>query len=135
MLFRSGDTSGRFALLPDEGGAWFFPRFMGLDKALKMTLLSEVYSAAEAERLGLVTETVPHDKLDARVMELARAFAAKAPLAVRLAKSMMLRGLDLTLDRSLGDAALSVMVANPTEDVREGVRAFFQKREPLFKGK
>src|SRR5258708_8462343 len=49
-----GDTSGKFGLLPDEGGAWLFPRAMGLDRALKMTLLNEVYSAAEALRLGLV---------------------------------------------------------------------------------
>ena len=53
-----GDTSGRFGLLPDEGGAWFFPRMMGLDHALKMSLLHEVYPAAEALRLGLVTEVV-----------------------------------------------------------------------------
>lgn len=130
-----GDTSGRFGLLPDEGGAWLFPRFMGLDLALKMTMLAEVYSADEAEDLGLVTEVVPAAGLEPRVMELARALANRAPLAVRLAKSMMVRGQTLSLDQSLGDAALSVMIANPSADVREGVKAFFDKREPRFKGK
>jgi 2-(1,2-epoxy-1,2-dihydrophenyl)acetyl-CoA isomerase len=130
-----GDTSGRFGLLPDEGGAWFFPRLMGLDRALKMTLLHEVYTAEEALKLGLVTEVVPADQLKARTFEFACAIAKQAPLAVRLAKSMMRKGLDSSLENSLDDAALSVMIANPSQDVREGVEAFFEKREPEFKGR
>jgi 2-(1,2-epoxy-1,2-dihydrophenyl)acetyl-CoA isomerase len=130
-----GDTSGKFGLLPDEGGAWLFPRVMGLDRALKMTLLSEVYDAVTAERLGLVTETVPADALERRVLEFAHALAQRAPLAVRLAKSMMRRGQSLELEQSLGDAALSVMISNTSEDVREGVKAFFEKRPPKFQGR
>jgi len=130
-----GDTSGKFGLLPDEGGAWLFPRAMGLDRALKMSLLAEVYDAATAQRLGLVTETVPAAELEAHTLALARALAARAPLAVRLAKSMMRRSTDLTLEQSQGDAALSVMISNPTHDVREGVKAFFEKREPKFEGR
>jgi enoyl-CoA hydratase/carnithine racemase len=130
-----GDTSGKFGLLPDEGGAWLFPRAMGLDRALKMTLLAEVYAAETAQQLGLVTETVADSELQARTLALAVALAARAPLAVRLAKSMMRRSLDLTLEQSQGDAALSVMISNPTHDVREGVRAFREKREPKFEGR
>ena len=130
-----GDTSGRFGLLPDEGGAWLFPRAMGLDRALKMTLLHEVYSATEAQELGLVTEVVAETQLRTRTLALARAIASKAPLAVRLAKNMMRKSLDTSLENSLDDAALSVMIANPSEDVREGIRAFREKRAPQFKGK
>ena len=130
-----GDTSGKFALLPDEGGAWFFPRMMGLDRALKMTLLAEVYSASEAEKLGLVTEVVPAAALEARTLDFARAIAARGPLAVRLAKNMMRKGLDSSLENSLDDAALSVMIANPSQDVREGVAAFAAKRAPKFEGR
>jgi 2-(1,2-epoxy-1,2-dihydrophenyl)acetyl-CoA isomerase len=130
-----GDTSGKFGLLPDEGGAWLFPRAMGLDRALKMTLLSEIYSASEALKLGLVTEVVPAAELKAHTFAFARAIARKAPLAVRLAKSMMRNGLDASLEHSLNDAALAVMIANPSEDVREGVKAFFEKREPQFEGR
>ncbi len=130
-----GDTSGKFGLLPDEGGAWLFPRAMGLDRALKMTMLAEVYDANTAHELGLVTEVVPAAELEARTMALAKALAKRAPLAVRLAKAMMVRGLNTTLDQSLGDAALSVMVSNSSADVREGVKAFFEKREPKFEGR
>ena len=130
-----GDTSGKFGLLPDEGGAWLFPRAMGLDRALKMTLLAEVYDAKTAHELGLVTEVVSAGELETRTIAFARALAKRAPLAVRLAKAMMQRGLNMTLDQSLGDAALSVMVSNPSADVREGVKAFFEKREPKFEGR
>jgi 2-(1,2-epoxy-1,2-dihydrophenyl)acetyl-CoA isomerase len=130
-----GDTSGRFGLLPDEGGAWLFPRVMGLDRALKMSMLHEVYPAGEALKLGLVTEVVADAKLRDHTFAFARAIAARAPLAVRLAKNMMRKGLDTSLENSLDDAALSVMVSNVSEDVREGLRAFREKRTPEFKGR
>jgi len=130
-----GDTSGKFGLLPDEGGAWLFPRFMGRDKALKMTLMSEVYNAADAEKLGLVTQVVPHAELENHTLATAQRIAAGAPLAIRLAKSMMNRAEDISLEHSLGDAGLSVMISNASEDVKEGVKAFFEKRPPEFKGR
>jgi enoyl-CoA hydratase/carnithine racemase len=132
---RIGDTSGKFGLLPDEGGAWLFPRFMGLDKALKMTMLAEVYDAAEAERLGLVTQVVAHDQLEATTVALAQSISEMAPLAVRLAKHMMQRSADISLERSLQDASLAVMITNPSADVVEGKRAFHEKRKPVFHGK
>ena len=103
--------------------------------ALKMTMLAEVYDAKTAHELGLVTEVVPAAELEARTTAFAKALAAQAPLAVRLAKAMMVRGLTTSLDHSLADAALSVMVSNPSQDVREGVRAFFDKRTPKFEGR
>lgn len=100
-----------------------------------MSLLAEVYSAAEAATLGLVTEVVPAAELTERARAFARAVAKQAPLAVRLAKNMMRKGLDSSLENSLDDAALSVMIANPAQDVREGSAAFFGKREPKFEGR
>src|SRR5579872_5575808 len=92
-----GDTSGRFGLLPDEGGAWLFPRAMGLDRALKMTLLHEVYDAPTAYDLGLLTELVDGDP-EARTLAFCEALAKQAPLAVRTVKMMMRRATESTFE-------------------------------------
>ena len=131
---RLGDTSGRFGLLPDEGGAWLFPHVMGYDRALKMSLLHEIYPAPEAFRLGLLTELVEGD-LEARTLEFAETLASKAPLAVRMVKTMMTRALEGTFESSLVDAQLAVMITNPSQDVREGGAAFREKRTPKFEGR
>jgi 2-(1,2-epoxy-1,2-dihydrophenyl)acetyl-CoA isomerase len=129
-----GDTSLKFGLLPDEGGAYFFPRVLPLDRALKMSLLSEVYSAREALTLGLVTDVVA----DADLIPTARAWATRLadgpPIAIRLAKRMMYKQLAMTLDNALEDAALATLAANYTDDVKEGIAAFYEKRKPKFQG-
>jgi 2-(1,2-epoxy-1,2-dihydrophenyl)acetyl-CoA isomerase len=127
-----GDTSLKFALVPDEGGAYLFPLYMGLQNALKMSLFSEVYSATHAKELGLVTEVVP----DAQLMDTARWWARKLangpPIAIRVTKRMMYKQLTMNLENALEDGALATMVANYCEDVKEGTAAFHEKREPNF---
>ena len=130
-----GDTSNKAALLPDEGGAWLFPRAMGLDRALKMTLLHEIYDAETAFRLGLITEVVADADLEARGLDFCSTLAAKAPLAVRLSKMMMAKAMETSLEASLVDAQMAVMVTNPSDDVREGIAAFREKRAPKFEGR
>jgi enoyl-CoA hydratase/carnithine racemase len=132
---RLGDTSLKFALIPDEGGAYLFPRFLGLEKALKMSLFSEVYPARQAQELGLVTEVVPDAELMPRAREWAERLAAGPPIAIRITKRMMYKQLTMGLDNALEDAALGTLVANYTEDVKEGTAAFHEKRPPKFKGK
>ena len=130
-----GDTATKVGLLPDEGGAWLFPRAMGLDRALKMSLLNEIYDADTAAGLGLVTEVVADEALETRTLDLCEALAAKAPLAVRLTKTMMARAGDVTLAQSQVDGQLAVNIANPSGDVREGIAAFREKRPPRFEGR
>jgi enoyl-CoA hydratase/carnithine racemase len=131
---RLGDTSGRAGLLPDEGGAWLFPRVMGYDKAYRMVALSEIYDSATALALGLATEVVADDELESRTFEIARRLAAAAPLALRAVKTMMRRGLESTLDSSLGDAQQAVLWVGPSDDAQEGKAAFLQRRPPKFTG-
>src|SRR5437899_1319585 len=87
---------------------------VAIDRALKMTLLSEVYDAKKAYELGLVTEVVPHAELEARVQDLAQRLADGPPLAIRMAKRMMYKQQEMTLQNALEDAALSVMITNPS---------------------
>jgi enoyl-CoA hydratase/carnithine racemase len=132
---RLGDTSLKFALMPDEGGAWLFPRFMGLQNALKMSLFSEVYTARQAKDLGLVTEITP----DAELMTTTRAWAERLadgpPIAIRITRRMMYKQQMMDLENALEDAALGTLVTNYCEDVKEGIAAFHEKRKPNFKGR
>jgi enoyl-CoA hydratase/carnithine racemase len=132
---RLGDTSAKAGLLPDEGGAWLFPRAMGYDNAFRMVALSEVYDAGAAQRLGLATEVVEDEALWPRTMELAGQFAAAAPLALRAVKFMMRRGLENTLQTSLGDARQAVLWVGPSADAEEGKAAFLERRPPKFTGR
>lgn len=132
---RLGDVSGRVGLLPDEGGAWLFPRSMGWDRALRMSLLHEIYDAATAESLGLLTEVHPRDELDQRVLAVAQVLTENAPLAARMTKRMMRAAQTSTLDQALDLAEIAVDVINVTDDVREGVEAFLNKRTPRFRGR
>src|ERR1700735_131479 len=95
---RVGDTSLKFALIPDEGGAYFFPRAMGMDRALKMSLLSEIYPAREALELGLVTEVVADAELMDRARALAQKLAEGPPIATRLTKRMMYKQRTMELE-------------------------------------
>jgi 2-(1,2-epoxy-1,2-dihydrophenyl)acetyl-CoA isomerase len=131
---RLGDTSGRAGLLPDEGGAWLFPRIMGYDKAFRMVALSEIYDSATALTLGLATEVVADEDVASRTLEIAGQLAAAAPLALRAVKMMMRRGLESTLDSSLGDAQQAVLWVGPSADAKEGTAAFLQRRPPKFTG-
>lgn len=132
---RLGDTSLKFALIPDEGGAYLFPRYMGLQNALKMSLFSEVYPAQQAKELGLVTEVVPDEELMSVARWWAERLAEGPPIAIRITKRMMYKQQTMDLENALEDAALGVMVTNYCEDVKEGITAFHEKRTPKFKGR
>ncbi len=132
---RLGDTSGRVGLLPDEGGAWFFPRAMGVDRALRMLWGAEMYDADTALALGLLTEVVDEGDLEDTVLRLARRLAATAPLTTRVVKRMVRHAMGQTLEASLREAEYAVGVVNDSKDVAEGVAAFLQKRPPSFTGR
>jgi 2-(1,2-epoxy-1,2-dihydrophenyl)acetyl-CoA isomerase len=130
-----GDTSLKFALIPDEGGAYLFPRFMGLENALRMSLFSEVYLAEQAKQLGLVTEVVADEELLSTARQWADRLAVGPPIAIRITKRMMVKQQTMSLENALEDAAMAVMISNYTEDVKEGTAAFHEKRPPRFTGR
>lgn len=108
---------------------------MGTDRALRMSLLSEIYPAWQAMELGLVTEVVADADLMMSARALADRLAEGPPIAIRLTKRMMYKQRTMELDNALEDAAMATLVANYTEDVKEGTAAFHEKRKPRFKGK
>ena len=103
-------------------------------KANELLLLGERWSAQEALAAGLINKVVPAEQFDAAVSEWARKLAGKSPVIMRLGKEAMRRQLDMPLDDALDYLRAQLTLALSTEDIVEGVTAFFQKRDPEWKG-
>lgn len=121
-------------LLPAYGGTQRLARLVGNSRALATLLAGEAIGAAEALRLGLVNRVVAPAELLPAAEELARTLAAHAPLAVRACLAAVTRGTRLSLAEGLQLEAELFSQLFATEDVREGTRAFLEKRAPVFKG-
>jgi len=104
-------------------------------KANELLLLGERWSASEALAAGIVNKVVPDDQLEAAVAEWAGKLAGKSPVIMRLGKEAMRRQLDMPLDDALDYLRAQLSLALSTEDIVEGVTAFFEKREPVWKGR
>ncbi|MEE9202254.1 MAG: enoyl-CoA hydratase-related protein [Dehalococcoidia bacterium] len=110
------------------------PRLVGRGRALEMLLLGEVVDASQALHYGLVNQVVSEGEVASHAREWARRLASKAPLASRLAKEAVAKGMDLTLDQGLRLEADLYFLLHTTQDRTEGITAFLSKRPPQFKG-
>jgi enoyl-CoA hydratase len=104
-------------------------------KANEMMLLGERLSAAEAREAGIVNRVVGADEFDAAVDDWATRLASKSPVLMKLGKDAMYRQLDMPLDEALDHLRSQLSLAFTTEDIQEGVRAFFEKRDPSWTGR
>ena len=131
---RLGQPEINLGIIPGYGGTQRLARLIGAGRALELLLTGEQIGAAEAYRLGLVNRVVPAADLMAEAHRLAAAIAAKAPVAVRYILEAVRCGVQLPLGEAQAlEATLFGLVAS-TEDMREGTRAFLEKRQPEFKG-
>ena len=125
----------RIALVPDTGSHWFLPRLVGMAKAFEYAALGNDIPAAEAEHVGLVNKVVPAADLERVTMELAQKLAKAPTKSIGLIKRTLNKALSSDLDTLLDYEAYIQEIASLTEDHKEGVQAFLEKRTPQFKGK
>ncbi len=121
--------------LPSAGATQRLPRIVGRARALDLLLSGRWLTAAEAERIGLVTRREPPEKLRAKGSALARRLARKAPIALRYAKEAILAGSDMTLAQGIGLEQDLYVLLQTTADRAEGVRSFIARRPAKFRGK
>lgn len=120
---------------PGFGGTQRLPRLIGKARAKELIFTANILNANVAERIGLVNKVVPPDKLLEDAKALANKIARQAPLAIRLAKSAINKGCEMDLDTGLAYEVESVSIAFSTNDSKEGMKAFTERRKPNFKGK
>ncbi|RPI25608.1 MAG: hypothetical protein EHM61_13960 [Acidobacteria bacterium] len=132
---RFGQPEVKLGLIPGYGGTQRLPRLVGTGRAIEMLLTGDVIEAREAERIGVVNRVVPGAELLAYCRDLAKRIMANAPLATTLALNAVNAGSDLPLDRALAVEAALFGLACGTEDMKEGTKAFIDKRKPSFKGR
>jgi enoyl-CoA hydratase len=122
-------------IIPGYGGTQRMARLLGKGKALELILTGDRIAAAEAERIGLVNKVVPADQLLTAAEEMARTIAKRGPLAVRAAIEAVMSGSDMPFDEGqLLEATLFGLLAS-TEDMKEGMGAFLEKRAADFKNR
>lgn len=129
-----GQPEINLGLMPGYGGTQRLPRLIGAGRALEMILTGDPIPAHEAHRIGLVNRVVPADALMTEAHALASTMAAKAPLAVRYIVDAVNQGLQMSLGQAQRFEATLFGLVAATEDMREGTRAFLEKRKPAFKG-
>jgi len=132
---RVGQTEINIGLIPGWGGTQRLTRLIGRTKAKELVFTGRMIDAKTAEQLGILNMVVPADKLKETVRQFALDLTTKAPVAIRVAKALINKGADESLDSALALEREGFSVVASTEDLQEGVKAFTEKRKPTFKGK
>ncbi len=121
--------------MPDSGLTFILPRILGFPKALELMMLGDIIDAAEAERIGLVNKVVPHEKLMEETNKFAERLAAGPPIALSFTKRAVYQSFEHNLKEQLTFESWGQNMCNKSEDFKEGVASFLEKRPPKFKGK
>jgi enoyl-CoA hydratase len=132
---KMGQTEINIGLIPGWGGTQRLTRLVGKTKAKELVLTGKIIDAKIAEQLGIVNMVVPVAEFRGMVRQFALDLAAKAPVAVKVAKALINKGEDIGLESALALEREGFSVVASTEDLQEGVKAFTEKRKPVFRGK
>jgi 2-(1,2-epoxy-1,2-dihydrophenyl)acetyl-CoA isomerase len=132
---RLSEIFARRGLSLDVGGSWLLPRLIGLHRAKELALLADIVSAREAERMGLLNRVVSDAELDDVVDDWAKRLAAGPPIALAQSKRLLNNAFNYGLAEAMDAEGMAQTVNFGTEDTREGLTAFSQKRDPVFKGR
>jgi enoyl-CoA hydratase len=132
---RFGQPEVNLGIIPGSGGTQRLTRAVGKYRAMELVLGGEFLSAADAERFGLVNRVVPVELLLDEAKSMARKIASKPALAIKAAKEAVLKSANLSLDEGLEFERKSFYLLFASEDRAEGMKAFLEKRKPLFKGR
>ena len=127
-----GQTFAKRGLHPDWGGTYFLPRLVGMAKAAELIWSGRVIDAAEALKLGIVSSVV--DDALAAAQSMARTFASGPPIAMQLSKRALYHNQEVPLREALEFESYAQNICARTEDAKEGIKAFLEKRDPEFKG-
>jgi enoyl-CoA hydratase/carnithine racemase len=132
---RFGELFVKRGLISDIGGLWRLPQIVGPSKAAELLFTGDVIDAKEAERIGLVSQVVPHEALLQTALALAAKITANPPLAVRYLKEGLRRAGRGDLAELGAYVGSTLALLFQTEDHREGVQSFLEKRAPVFRGR
>ncbi len=126
----------RIGLFPGFGGTWLYPRAMGsISKAAEMLFTGDFLEAEEAQHLGFLSKLVPQEDLENTTMEMARKIAAGPPVAIRLSKLMLYKGLEFDLETAMKMAAAAETITLTSRDHEEGTKAIRESRKPAYEGR
>lgn len=124
----------RVGLVPDFGGMFFLPRLIGLAKSKELVFFGDPINAYEAARIGLINYVVPHEQLEEEAQKWAQRLAIAPTRAIGMAKSILIRSLNLDFETALQEEVRAQVECTQTMNHKEGVRAFKEKRRPKFVG-
>ena len=138
---RMASADARFAaiwvkrgLIPDGGATFLLPQVVGMDNALRLSYTGDIIDAREAERINLVTSVVPAEELMDQAKDLARQIAAMPPITVGVIKKIMWEEIRTNMKKALFYESYGQNLCRETQDQKEAVKAFMEKREPQFRG-
>lgn len=122
-------------VVPESGGTWILPRLIGWAKASEIIFTGKTLTAAESLAMGLVSKIVNNNEVGAAADEMAQAVAGRAPLAVQASKRMMRMGMNETFNDHVHHVFLQLLPLFQSEDFKEGMASFMEKRPPKFEGR